>query len=253
MARGLRKGVGVIRRVVGRRGRVAAGMVAALAVAFAAPSLAADGTAGGNNGTVKIHEGSTETEPIVRNEPHVCTFHLHFFFADPSQSGDWEIKAWSPGGSGDLILSGADDTAGDGEDRQPAAGAFSLADGHYKLFWQGRNEQNVKHKAFWVDCAAPAASPTGSEEPIDSASPSTSASPSGSASPTGSEEPASSDHGSPTGGVLPIEGTPQATPPATDVGGTSTGGSGVGLVVLALLLAAATALVTIPRDVLRRR
>jgi len=244
MARGLRKGVGVIRRVVGRRGRVAAGMVAALAVVFAAPALAADD---GNNGTVKVHEGVTETEPLVRDEPHVCTFHLHFFFADPSQSGDWEIQVWSPGESGDVVLDGTYDTAGDGEDRQPADGVHSLPDGHYKLFWQGRDEQNVKHKVFWVDCAPPSASPTGSEEPIDSASPSTSA------SPTGSEEPASSDHGTPTGAVLPIEGTPPATPPATDVSATSTGGSGVGLVVLALLLAAATALATIPRDVLRRR
>lgn len=231
---------------------MAAGMVAALAVVFAAPALAADDP-GGNNGTVKVHEGLTETEPLVGNEPHVCTFHLHFFFADPSQSGDWEIQVWSPGDGGEVVLDGSYDTAGDGEDRQPGDGVYSLPDGHYKLFWQGRDEATAKHKVFWVDCAPPSASPTGSEEPIDSASPSGSAGPTTSASPTGSEEPASSDHGTPTGAVLPIEGTPPATPPATDIPATSTGGSGVGLVVLVLLLAAATALATIPRDALRGR
>src|SRR5688572_20886728 len=39
----------------------------------------------GNNGTVKVHDGPNEPAAEVRNEPHVCTFHLHFFFADPTQ------------------------------------------------------------------------------------------------------------------------------------------------------------------------
>jgi hypothetical protein len=76
----------------------------------------------GNNGTVKIHEGSGEPASEVRNEPHVCTFHLHFFFADPEQTGTWEIQEWSPGDKGTVVLTGTYDTAGDGEDRQPPTG-----------------------------------------------------------------------------------------------------------------------------------
>ena len=128
----------------------------------------------GNNGTVKIHDGATDTEPIVSNEPHVTTFHLHFLFADPTQSGDWEIRAWAPGDKGSVVLSGHYDTAPDGTDRQPADGAYSLPSGHYKLFWEGRNDHNVKHKTFWVEAgAAPTATaqPTGTVAPTQAATP----------------------------------------------------------------------------------
>jgi hypothetical protein len=211
------------------------------AVLFLLPAVTALGVVDGNDGTVKIHEGSTETEPIIRNEPHVCTFHLHFFFADPIQSGTWEVEALAPDDSGGLVLSGTYDTTDDGEDRQPTDGTYSLPDGHYKLFWQGRDEQNVKHKAFWVACAEPLTSPTGSDEPTDSASP------------TGSEEPVSSGRGSPDGGVLPLTGTPPATPPATDGSSLEAAGSGVGLVLAAILIVVVTALVTVPKARLGRR
>ena len=237
----MQKGVGVIRRVSGPSGRLAAGVIVALACGFAVPGVTGVGAASGNNGTVKIHDGATEIEPIVENEPHVCTFHLHFFFADPSQSGTWEIQAWSPGTSGDVVLSGAYDTTDDGEDRQPAGGTYSLPDGHYKLFWDGRNDENVKHKTFWVRCDEPTSS--------SGSSPSSSAS----ASPTGSEEPASSERSSPGGGVLSLVGTPPATPPATEASSTDAGGSGIGLALAGLLLAAAMALATVPRSALRRR
>ena len=126
-----------------------------LVAAFAAPGTATSTDAPGNNGTVKIHEGGTETEPIVHNEPHVCTFHLHFFFADPFQAGTWEIQEWSPGDKGTVVLSGTYDTNGDGEDRDPdEPGVYTLPDGHYKLFWDGDldTEKHDKHKVFWVDC-----------------------------------------------------------------------------------------------------
>src|SRR5262245_33193537 len=112
----------------------AAGMLLA---AFVLPGFAASPPDQGNNGTVKILEGSTETEPIVHNEPHVCTFHLHVFFADPFEAGTWEIQEWSPGDKGTVVLSGTYDTNGDGEDRDPDQGAYTLPDGHYKLFWDG--------------------------------------------------------------------------------------------------------------------
>ena len=126
-----------------------------LVAAFVAPGTATSTDAPGNNGTVKIHQGGTETEPIVHNEPHVCTFHLHFFFADPFQAGTWEIQEWSPGDMGTVVLSGTYDTNGDGEDRDPdEPGVYTLPDGHYKLFWDGDLDtlKHDKHKVFWVDC-----------------------------------------------------------------------------------------------------
>jgi hypothetical protein len=105
----------------------------------------------GNNGTVKVHEGAlaTDTAPEIRNEPHVCTFHLHFFFADGGQTGDWSIDQQSPTGSAVAVLSGSYATAPNGEF---ATVEYGLPVGHYKLYWDGRNEQNQKHKTFWVTC-----------------------------------------------------------------------------------------------------
>lgn len=233
------------------------GLLAAIFLACFAglgPSALANDTPG-NNGTVKIHEGNTEKEPgEVRNEPHVCTFHLHFYFADPEQAGTWEIQQWAPTGTkGTVVLSGTYDTHGDGEDRQPPApDVYTLPDGHYKLFWDGDLDtgKHDKMKVFWVDCPTPAQTPTpgGTQQPVQSAPastpPSASTSPSGSElpaagspSPAGSEQPIGGIGGSPsatptgevegvagtppagtpvTGDVLGIEGAPAATPPPTD-------------------------------------
>lgn len=119
----------------------------------------------GNNGTVKIHKGAGEPSSEVRNEPHVCTFHLHFFFADDQQAGTWEIQKWSPGDKGTVVLEGDYDTAGDGEDRQPEEGAYGLPDGHYKLFWDGDLDtgKHDKMKVFWVDCEEQGVQPTPTE------------------------------------------------------------------------------------------
>jgi hypothetical protein len=122
-------------------------------LAPASPALSNDTP--GNNGTVKIHEGAGENDPgEVRNEPHVCTFHLHFYFSDPEQAGTWEIQEWSPGDKGTVVLSGTYDTQGDGEDRQPEEGVYTLPNGHYKLFWDGDldTQKHDKMKVFWVDC-----------------------------------------------------------------------------------------------------
>ena len=108
----------------------------------------------GNNGTVKIHEGAGEPASETRNQPHVCTFHLHFFFADAADSGTWEIQEWSPGDKGTVVLTGTYLTDENGEDRDPDAGTYSLPDGHYKLFWDGDVDtaKHDKHKVFWVEC-----------------------------------------------------------------------------------------------------
>src|SRR6266566_3531361 len=223
-------------------------LAAMLLAAFAgfAPTALANDTPG-NNGTVKIHDGPGENQNgEVRNEPHVCTFHLHFYFADPEQAGTWEIQEWAPTGQkGSVVLSGTYDTHGDGEDRQPEQGVYTLPNGHYKLFWDGDLDtaKHDKMKVFWVDCPAASASaaPTGSEQPVSSGSSSVPPSESAivpaseSTSPSGSELPASgsgspsasavptgselgvSGSGAPTGGVEAIVGTPPgATPPPTD-------------------------------------
>ena len=249
-------------------------LAAILLAAFAGvgPSALANDTPG-NNGTVKIHEGNTENDPgEVRNEPHVCTFHLHFYFADPVQAGTWEIQEWAPTGEkGTVVLTGTYDTAGDGEDRDPEDGVYTLPDGHYKLFWDGDldTDKHDKMKVFWVDC-------DGGEQPVSSGSvppsgsasvpPSGSASvpPSGSASvpPSGSEAPIGGSGGpsgsvpgggvlplestNPTGAVLGAEGVANATPPPTDTeSGIAPSDQGwrVILLGLAALIAAAVFLV----------
>jgi hypothetical protein len=128
-----------------------------IAVAVLGPSAAgvAASRDTGNNGTVKIHEGGGEPSPEVKNQPHVCTFHIHFFFADAGQSGNWEIQKWAPGPKGAVVLRGTYHTNSKGEDRQPPAPNFySLPDGHYKLFWDGDTGKHDKMKVFWVKCAS---------------------------------------------------------------------------------------------------
>src|SRR6476661_96129 len=139
---------------------------AILLAAFAGfgPTALANDTPG-NNGTVKIHDGAGENaNGEVRNEPHVCTFHLHFYFADPQQSGTWKIQQWAPTGTkGTVVLSGTYDTHGSGDDRQPPApNVYTLPDGHYKLFWDGDLDtgKHDKMKVFWVDCPTPVQTPT---------------------------------------------------------------------------------------------
>ena len=196
----------------------------------------------GNNGTVKIHDGAGEPSPEVRNQPHVCTFHLHFFFADPEQSGTWEIQEWSPGDKGVVAMTGTYDTVGDGEDRQPETGAYSLPDGHYKLFWDGDAGKHDKMKVFWVRCApitpvtaaTPTPTPANAGQPAGATptpTPGGAGLPAG-ATPTptptpnenngnvggigGSPAPGGGSPGGESGEVLGVSGTPPVTPPPTD-------------------------------------
>ena len=183
-------------------------------VAFAAPPDEVPG----NNGTVKIHEGAGEPASETRNEPHVCTFHLHFFFADAGDSGTWEIQEWSPGDKGTVALTGEYTTDENGEDRDPDAGTYSLPDGHYKLFWDGDLETNKhdKHKVFWVECGDEGAvseeTPTPPEE--------TPTPPGGGEGPVeGTPTPPEQTPTPPGGGVGPVEGTPTPTAPEGGVAG----------------------------------
>ncbi len=112
----------------------------------------------GNNGTVKIHDVSAGID-LPDNDPHVCTFYIAFYFADPSQSGTWEILSWQPTGNGSQVESGTYNTSPSGFYKTQD---YSLSNGHYRLNWEGSNEQNVKHKEFWVECPnpSPSSSPT---------------------------------------------------------------------------------------------
>lgn len=123
--------------------------VAAALIGAATLQALAAGPAG-NNGTVKVHSGPEGTEPLpeLRNEPHVaCPFHLHFYFADTEQSGWWRIEPQAPGAEGPNAA-GTYDT---GPLTTASTGDVFLGAGHWKLDWSGRDDQNVKHKTFWVD------------------------------------------------------------------------------------------------------
>jgi hypothetical protein len=203
---------------------------------IAAPDAAVAKQPSGNDGTVKIHDTAIDAEPIVRNEPHVSMFHLHFFFADPTQSGSWEIRAWAPGDKGALVLNGTYDTSADGSDREPATGAYALPSGHYKLFWEGRSPQNVKHKTFWVEYVAPA--PTGTARPTGTAQPT------GSAAPTGAVQP--------SGSVAPLTGAPTLPPTDATTMGETPSGDDLGSVFLILAAIVALAMLLTPNRSSRR-
>ncbi len=229
--------------------RTAFGILAALGLmlsmfVIATPAMA---DAPGNNGTVKIHEGGSEEEPIVANDPHVCTFHLHFFFGDDVQSGNWWIEEWAPGDEkGSTVLSGNYD-ATNGEDRQPretdVPNVYSLPDGHYKLFWEGATnpggQLNIKHKVFWVDCGpdespeeSPMESPEESpeESPAESPMESPEESPAESPEESPMESPAESPDESPAESPMesPTE-SPEDSPRDGALGGNPRGSSGGGL------------------------
>ncbi|MFI7298266.1 LPXTG cell wall anchor domain-containing protein [Streptomyces sp. NPDC050121] len=175
-------------RTSSRVGALAA--VAAVAV-FAAP-VAAHAAPPGDNGDVKIHK-STTNEFDERNEPHVCSFYLDAFHFDGLAKVDWHIEAWAPGADskGETVKTGSITLDGKGHGRTED---LSLADGHFKLFWNFEGEKGAaKHKEFWTECGDEEGGGS-SSSPSASASPSSSpsASPSGSASSSASPSPSSS-------------------------------------------------------------
>lgn len=152
--------------------RVAAAtlLTAATAVAFtglgATEAMAAPKahSHGGDNGTVKIHRSTTPvTDP--RNEPHVCGFYLDGFHFDAGQQVSWRIVSWPPTGNRTEVLHGALTLGQDGNGR---TADLSLANGHYKLYWNFDGEHGkAKQKVFWVKCdgsrpTSPGGNPSGS-------------------------------------------------------------------------------------------
>jgi hypothetical protein len=149
--------------------RVTLAWLAALLLVAAAMPV---GAGNGNNGTVKIHSGDAsvgeEPSPEIKNEPHVsCPFHAHFFFGDDGQAGnpmgrDWWIVGHPPGGDGSAEGEYLADANG-----EYWTGVIELPAGHYKLYWVGRNSQNIKHKVFWVDDGCDGGGGGGGEPPPD--------------------------------------------------------------------------------------
>jgi hypothetical protein len=131
-------------------------VVAVLAAAFGVAQLAFAAGGEKNNGTVKIHEGAGEPDPVTKDETHVCTFHVHALFFDAGQTVTFDITSWPPTGDRSVVLSGTIQTDASGEGRAPVTGAYTLDEGHYRLTVDTGNGSPTedKHKEFWVKCAA---------------------------------------------------------------------------------------------------
>jgi hypothetical protein len=96
----------------------------AVALIVAIPQIAgATPNPPGNNGTVKIHDGSQDVslDSNPHNQPHVgCPFTVTFFGFDEGDVAKVTFTAWSPTGKGKVLLGpdtvdiGADDNSGGG-------------------------------------------------------------------------------------------------------------------------------------------
>jgi hypothetical protein len=226
-------------------------------VAGAAPTGAP-----GNNGTVKIHDGSGEPSPEPRNQPHVCTFHVHALFFDAGQVLTFTVQSWEPTGDRSVVLTGSITADASGAGRAPVTGAYSLPDGHYRLTVDTGNGTGTqdKHKMFWVQCAPPTTPPGSPTTPPGSPTtpPSSPTTPPGSPTtppsspttpPSSPTSPSGSAPTSPSASSTTQAGAVPPTTPTPPVGGglAFTGSSTIGVagVGLALVLAG-IGLLTLP-------
>jgi hypothetical protein len=226
---------------------VTVGLLMALLVVVR-PAEANPSGALGVNGTVKIHEDEPEPDPEIKNQPHVCTFHVHGFNFDQGETGRWWIQGWPPtGGPPDAdpanavmgpepYVANENDGANQWEWRTTTR---TLPDGHYKLFVEqthttgnGDVVTTYKHKVFWVECgqgATPTPTPTpgqggGNETPTPTPTPEQGG---GGATPTPTPEQGG-------GGATPTPtpeqgaggGTPTPTPESGVQGSTGTPAAG---------------------------
>ena len=202
-------------------GAAPAGAAATGAAPAGAAAAAGPAGAPGNNGTVKIHEGAGEPAPEPRNEPHVCTFHVHALHFDGGQVLTFTVQSWEPTGDRSVVLTGSITADATGAGRAPVSGAYSLPAGHYRLTVDTGNGTPTqdKHKMFWVRCAPETTPPTtpSSPPPTCPTSPGCTTPPSCTPAPGCTTSPGSpsspSTPGTPTTSV-PSTGTPSATPTA---------------------------------------
>ena len=219
-------------------------LLCAAGVAWAASSNGdpsrASATSGAHhdNGTVKLHDGAAEPNPVSRDELHVCRFHVQALFFDAGQTLTFEVTAWRPAGRGATVLTGMITADADGAGRAPAAGAYSLPDGHYKLIVH-TGAGGDKQKVFWVRCAATTASATSSASATTAAPGTTAAMPSTSAA-TPTTMAATSSSQAPTSTSAEAASATLTSTPSTQAGGglPFTGTPAMTLLVAALALLA---------------
>lgn len=129
-------------------------LVVGMLSAMAAPITAG----GGNIGTVKIHSADTSAETYFRpNEPKVpCTFYLE----GQAFAADTDGSFYIANVSGDNVDNGQAYPLPSGRvgfhsdvNGHWTSSPITLADGHYKLYYNEDQNGNDKHKVFWVFCA----------------------------------------------------------------------------------------------------
>lgn len=130
--------------------------ITSVTLALASLGQPLSAAAEGFHGDVKIHQEPAGTEPIVNNEPKVCSpFSIHGFNFDSSASGWWKVIAWEPTGDNETIVKQGTWSTG-AESGEWTSGQLTQANGHYKLLYDQTQPDppgNAKHKVFWVDCA----------------------------------------------------------------------------------------------------
>lgn len=167
-------------------------------------SIAPAWAKGGNAGTVKLHDVSTDVDPNA-TDPTVCTFTVVFDFPDPTEAGTWQVVTWNGSADHILVASGTYDTAIDGIDETAPQ---TLPAGHYRLEYQPLGAPNAKTKTFWVGdacavAATPSADPSADPTVEPSTAPSTEPTTPPSDDPSASADPSSSPDPSATGPATP--------------------------------------------------
>lgn len=144
-------------------GRVTRALVlAGIAVLVLAASLSATqviAQAGGNSGTIKVHDGAT-ADPPQRNEPHVEGDAFVEGFNMAADEGTLNIFSWPPTGNRELVVATTWEADGGEPESHFLAGPFVLPCGHYRAEAQNGMEEDdfpggVKSKMFWVECEEP--------------------------------------------------------------------------------------------------
>ena len=206
----------------------------------------------GNNGTVKIHEGADEPTPEARNQPHVCTFHVHARGFDGGQALQVTVLSWPPTGDRGMVLEGTLDTDDTGGGRWPETGALSLPDGHYRLVVDTGDAEPTrdKHKMFWVRCDEESVLGGSSDQDDE-----------GSNGGGGGRKASHGTHGTAAFGTTPsgtASDAPSGNPAASDAAPTASTSSASELPItgagpIALIAAAGVGLVTLGLALRRRR
>ncbi|KIH97562.1 hypothetical protein LP52_18410, partial [Streptomonospora alba] len=113
----------------------------------------------GNNGSIKVHESTTD-EWLKKNEPHVCEFYLVGNGFDSAQEVSWKAVEWKP--TGDNTTVAEEGTLVLDENGHGRTDDIGLTDGHYKVTWEFEGKPQLKgkkHKVLWVGCEDDDATP----------------------------------------------------------------------------------------------